>query len=247
MKVSTLNQIYGKFQQIVGQEIERKAHEYVAKAQAGSNCSKFPDWCFTHTKEDMEQAQRAVRLEVVAQGDLESMKIDRLLLVDYETETVLFEPNSTGSGLGSAAWRFSVGAVPAAPVEQSAADQQARTLDGGTSVTSGQSGVQNTSSSAAPANRVSVSANVVAASLITKINPEYPVEARAKNIQGEVVLHAIIDKEGNVSQIKVWSGDDALAKSAVEAVRQWKYRPMLVDGDPKEVDTTITVTFSLKE
>jgi protein TonB len=247
MKVSTLNQIYGKFQQIVGQEIERKAHEYVAKAQVGSNCSKFPDWCFTHTKEDMEQAQRAVRLEVVAQGDLESMKIDRLLLVDYETETVLFEPNSTGSGLGSAAWRFSVGAVPAAPMEQSAADQQARTLDGGTSVTSGQSGVQNTSSSAAPANRVSVSANVVAASLITKINPEYPVEARAKNIQGEVVLHAIIDKEGNVSQIKVWSGDDALAKSAVEAVRQWKYRPMLVDGDPKEVDTTITVTFSLKE
>jgi periplasmic protein TonB len=247
MKVSTLNQIYGKFQEIAGQEIERKAHEYVANAQAGSNCSKFPDLCFKHMKEEMEQGQRAVRLEVVAQGDLESMKIDRLFLVDYVTETILLELNSAGAALGSSSWRFSVGPVPAALKEQASADKQAGTSDGGSSVTSGQSGVQNPSSSTAPANRVSVLANVVAASIITKINPEYPAEARAKNIQGEVVLHATIDKEGNVSQIQVWSGDDALAKSAVEAVRQWKYKPMLVDGAPKEVDTTITLTFSQKE
>jgi len=252
MKVSTLNQIYEKFQDIVGQEIERKAHEYVANAQAASNCSKFPDLCFKSTKEDMEQSQRAARLEVVAQGDLESMKVDRLLLVDYVTETVLFELSSTGSALSSSAWRFSVGPVPAAPVEPVSADKQAEPPDVGTSAPSDPSGVQNTPSPTPPANRASVPANVVAASvvaasIVTKIDPEYPAEARAKNIQGDVVLHATIDKDGNVSLIQVWSGDDALAKSAVEAVRQWKYKPMLVDGEPKEVETTITVTFSLKD
>ena len=247
MKVSTLSQIYAKLQEIAGPEIERKAHEYVANAQAGSNCSKFPDLCLKSTKENLEQEQRAARLEMVAQGDLESMKIDHLLLVDYVTEAVLYELSSTGSAVSSSAWRFSVGPVPAAPVEPATADQQAGTSDGGPSVTSGPSGVKNTPSPTTPANHVSVPANVVAAAIVTKINPEYPAEARAKNIQGDVILHATIDKEGNVSQVQVWSGDDALANSAVEAVRQWKYKPMLVDGEPKEVETTITVTFSLKD
>lgn len=247
MKIATLNQIYGKFEEIAGKEIERKAHEYVAKAQAGSGCSNFPDSCFKYTKEDMEERQRGERLVVVAQGDMESMKIDRLLLVDYVTEAVLFELSPNGLGLGSSAWRFSVGPIPTAQVEQASAGTQAQTPDGGTSGASGHSGPQNTSSSVVPADHVTVPANVVAASIVTKIDPEYPAGARAKNIQGEVLLHATIDKAGNVSQVQVWSGDDALAKSAVEAVRQWKYKPMLVDGEPKEVDTTITVTFSMKD
>ena len=71
-------------------------------------------------------------------------------------------------------------------------------------------------------------------------------EARAKLIQGEVLLHAIIDKEGKISEVHILAGDDALAKAAIEAVRQWRYKPMLVDGEAREVDTTITVTFSLK-
>jgi len=247
MKVATLNQVYAKFQEIAERDIESKTHEYVANAQAGSNCSKFPDWCFKYTKEDMEQKQRAARLEVVAQGDLESMKIDRLLLVDYMTETVILELNSAGSGLGSAAWRFSVGPIPAAPAERASINKQTQTSDGGAIGTSGPSGSQGASPSTTAGKRVSVPANIVAASIVTKIDPEYPAESRAKNVQGEVLLHATIDKEGNVSQVRVWSGDDMLAKSAVEAVRQWKYKPMLVDGVPREIDTTITVTFSMKE
>jgi len=63
------------------------------------------------------------------------------------------------------------------------------------------------------------------------------------HIQGDVILHAIIDKEGNISELQVLAGDDLLAQSALAAVRQWRYKPMLFDGEPAEVDTTITITF----
>ena len=61
------------------------------------------------------------------------------------------------------------------------------------------------------------------------------------------MLHAVIDKEGKVTQLQVLSGDNVLAQAAVEAVRQWRYKPMLVEGEPRESGTTITVTFSLQE
>jgi protein TonB len=62
-----------------------------------------------------------------------------------------------------------------------------------------------------------------------------------------VLLHAIIDKEGKISQVQVLSGDDLLSPAAVDAVRQWRYKPILVDGEPIEVDTNITITFSLTD
>jgi len=231
MKAATLNQIYEKFREIAGQAIDLKAHEYVANAQAGSNCSNFPDTCYKYTREDMEQKQRAARLEVVAEGSMESMEVDRILLVDSMSETILLDLTSSGSALSSAAWRFNVGPIPTMVVEKASSESVS----------------DKTPSSETAASQVSAPANVVAASVVTKINAEYPAEARAKNIQGEVILHAIIDKDGNVSKIQVWSGDDLLSKAAVDAVRQWKYKPMLVDGEPKEVDTIITITFSLKE
>jgi protein TonB len=88
---------------------------------------------------------------------------------------------------------------------------------------------------------------VEAASIITQTKPVYPPEARASLVQGDVVLRAIIDKEGIISEVHVLSGDDLLAKAAVEAVRQWRYKPMLSNGEPTEVETTITITFSLLE
>ncbi len=92
-----------------------------------------------------------------------------------------------------------------------------------------------------------VPAKVTAAAIISQIKPQYPPQARANNVQGDVILHAIIDKEGKISETQVLAGDDLLAQSALEAVRQWRYKPMLVDGEPREVDTTIVVTFSLLE
>ena len=96
-----------------------------------------------------------------------------------------------------------------------------------------------------PVQRVVQGGNVVAASNIKKVSPKYPKEARKKRIQGVVRLHAIIGKDGSISDLQVVSGDPILTKAAMEAVRQWKYRPTLLEGRPVEVDTTIDVIFTL--
>jgi protein TonB len=84
---------------------------------------------------------------------------------------------------------------------------------------------------------------VTAAALLSQTKPIYPTLARQAHIQGEVVLHAIIDKDGRVAQLEVVTGHPLLVKAALDAVRQWLYRPTLLNGEPVEVDTTITVTF----
>jgi len=262
MKVATLNQVYGKFHEIADQEIDQKAHEYVAKAGAGSNCSRNPDWCYKYAKDDIEQRMRSERMVVVARGDLESMRIDSLLLVDYDTEAVLLQLGAPIQGLSSATWRFSVGPVPTVPVEPVSAESRATPTtaasaepvpslgqdpQGTKSGNIGESASGASTTSKTPTTRAVVPGNVTAASIVTQTRPEYPPQAMAGRIQGEVVLHAIIDKEGKISEVQVLSGDDLLGKAALEAVHQWRYKPMLVDGEPKEVDTTITVTFSLQE
>ncbi len=84
-----------------------------------------------------------------------------------------------------------------------------------------------------------------AAKLIVRVQPIYPVLAQQTRTQGDVVLHAIIDKDGRVSELQVISGHPLLVKSAMDAVSQWRYQPTLLNGQPVEVDTTITVTFVL--
>ena len=96
----------------------------------------------------------------------------------------------------------------------------------------------------APA-RIKQGGAVTAASLITQTRPNYPPLARQARIQGTVVLHAIIDKEGKVAQLEVVSGHPLLVASAIEAVKQWRYKPTQLNGDPVEVDTTIQVTFTM--
>jgi protein TonB len=84
---------------------------------------------------------------------------------------------------------------------------------------------------------------VTAAALLSQTKPIYPTLARQAHIHGEVVLHAIIDKDGRVAQLEVVTGHPLLVKAALDAVRQWLYKPTLLNGEPVEVDTTITVTF----
>jgi protein TonB len=86
---------------------------------------------------------------------------------------------------------------------------------------------------------------VTAASIITQTKPVYPPLARQSRIQGNVVLHAIIDKEGTVAQLEVISGHPLLVQSALDAVKQWRYKATQLNGDAVEVDTTITVTFTM--
>jgi periplasmic protein TonB len=93
--------------------------------------------------------------------------------------------------------------------------------------------------------RIKQGGNVTAASLINQTRPVYPPLARQARIQGSVVLHAIIDKDGKVAQLEVVSGHPLLVQAALDAVKQWRYKPTLLNGDPVEVDTTITVTFTM--
>ncbi len=79
--------------------------------------------------------------------------------------------------------------------------------------------------------------------LIKRVQPKYPQAALAMHTQGAVQIEATIDKEGNVTNLKVLSGDSVLAKAALEAVRQWRYKPYYLDGEPVDIETQITVTF----
>src|SRR4051812_7722899 len=93
--------------------------------------------------------------------------------------------------------------------------------------------------------RVRVSGGVTAGNLIYGPKPPYPQIARTARIQGAVVLHALISKQGTIENLQVVSGHPMLTQSAMEAVRQWKYKPYFLNGEPVEVDTTITVNFTL--
>jgi protein TonB len=114
--------------------------------------------------------------------------------------------------------------------------------------------VSSTSSVAAVSNltkpapqRVRVSPGVSKGLLIHRIEPTYPPVARQARIQGVVVLIAVIDKDGNIQNLQVVSGHPMLAPAAIEAVKQWRYKPFLLDGQPLEVETTVTVTFQLRQ
>ena len=81
--------------------------------------------------------------------------------------------------------------------------------------------------------------------LIYRVQPEYPALAKLARIQGSVALRAVISKQGTIENLQAVSGPPLLIKAAVDAVRQWRYRPYVLNGDPVEVDTQITVNFTL--
>jgi len=81
--------------------------------------------------------------------------------------------------------------------------------------------------------------------LIRRVEPQYPPIAKQIHLEGSVILKAIISREGNIERLEVASGPGVLALAAKEAVGQWKYRPYLLNGEPIEVETEITVNFVL--
>lgn len=81
--------------------------------------------------------------------------------------------------------------------------------------------------------------------LVHRVNPTYPQLAMIARQQGTVVLHAIIGRDGTIQQLQAISGPPLLIKAAADAVGQWRYRPYILNGQPVEVDTTITVNFKL--
>jgi protein TonB len=93
--------------------------------------------------------------------------------------------------------------------------------------------------------RVRISQGVTRGLLIHRQEPPYPPMAKAARVQGEVVLTAIISTTGEIQNLQLVSGHPMLVPAALESVRQWRYKPYLLDGQPVEVETTITVIFAL--
>jgi protein TonB len=96
-----------------------------------------------------------------------------------------------------------------------------------------------------PVKRIRVSQGVTQGLLVHKVEPLYPKIALAARITGVVQLHAIIGKDGNIKELQAISGPPLLIPSAIDAVKQWHYRPYLLNGEAVEVETSVTVTFQL--
>ena len=97
----------------------------------------------------------------------------------------------------------------------------------------------------APSQRAQVGAPQMADRIVTKIAPIYPRIARQARIQGTVILQVQINKTGDVESMQLFSGHPMLAPAAIDAVKQWKYKPYLLNGEPVEVETQVQVNFTL--
>jgi TonB family protein len=95
--------------------------------------------------------------------------------------------------------------------------------------------------------RITSSDKITPARVIKRVEPVYPTLARQTRISGTVALHVVISRKGSVQEMEVVSGHPLLVQSALDAVRQWKYQPTQLNGEPVEVDTTIDVIFALND
>ncbi|MBL0159266.1 MAG: energy transducer TonB [Bryobacterales bacterium] len=98
---------------------------------------------------------------------------------------------------------------------------------------------------AKPIVRTRVGGNVQDALVISRKIPEYPAIARSMRVEGKVVFQAVIGTAGTIQQLQLVSGHPLLVQAAMDAVRLWRYRPTMLNGDPIEVDTIISVNFTL--
>jgi TonB family protein len=103
-----------------------------------------------------------------------------------------------------------------------------------------------TSSGTAKAKRLRVGGNIAAKMIEHQVNPQYPDEAKKNHVEGTVVLRCVIATDGTVLQVEYISGPPSLMHSAMDAVRQWKYKRTMLGGKPVEVETTVAVVYSLR-
>lgn len=133
-------------------------------------------------------------------------------------------------------WRYKPYLVNGEPVEIETTANVIFTLDTGAAPSEDQG-------SATP--KVIFAPGVVEGSLVQKVAPIYPVEAKQAGISGMVRLHGVIDREGGLKNLRVLSGPPLLQDAALDAARQWRYKPYTLNGNPVEVETTINVNFTL--
>jgi protein TonB len=95
--------------------------------------------------------------------------------------------------------------------------------------------------------KLRVSSGVAQGQLVHQVSPKYPSQARQAHIQGTVALQAVIGKDGSVQDLRVLSGPPLLVPAAMEAVKEWRYKPFYLNGEPSDADTQINVKFTLGE
>jgi len=78
-----------------------------------------------------------------------------------------------------------------------------------------------------------------------KVDPVYPWDAKVNHITGDVLLKAVIDRQGNIANLELLRGDPILAESAIKAVKQWKYRPYILNGEAIEAETTVKIQYHM--
>jgi protein TonB len=93
--------------------------------------------------------------------------------------------------------------------------------------------------------RLRVSSGTAEGLKIHDVSPEYPRKAKENHIQGDVILQGTIDSKGKVINLTVVQGDPILAEASIKAVRQWRYRPYVLKGEPVEVETKIKIQFRM--
>jgi TonB family protein len=93
--------------------------------------------------------------------------------------------------------------------------------------------------------RINISAGVAQGMLISKTSPVYPIDAKKAGVSGTVVLSAVIGTDGLIKDLQIVSGPDLLQQAAVDAVKQWRYRPFLLNDEPVEARTTVNIIFTL--
>ena len=95
------------------------------------------------------------------------------------------------------------------------------------------------------AGKVKVSSGVAQGLLVHQVTPQYPLQARESGIHGTVVVEAVIGKDGSVRSVKAVKGNPLLVKPALDAVKQWRYKPYYLNGEPIDAETQISVNFNL--
>ena len=143
--------------------------------------------------------------------------------------------------------------VKATPVQAEASAEPAPSLPGAIGIPTGSDNKQIAGIVAsAPTNMpkatqqtLRISQGVSQGLVIKKVQPQYPQTAQQMRIQGAVQLEASISKAGDITNLKVLSGDPILARAAADAVRKWKYNPYFLNGEPVEIQTVVTVNFKL--
>lgn len=96
-----------------------------------------------------------------------------------------------------------------------------------------------------PPHKLRISSGVADGQKISGQDPVYPLEAKRQHIQGDVVLRALTDEKGNIASLQVLSGDPILAEAALAAVKTWKYKPWMLNGEPVQTEFPVTIKFHM--